>query len=176
MYSYTYSPPRNVKKCSGMSLAGFAVGFGLMYASTYLPYPFIFQIFGVAFIAIGIFMTTRYIVRRYVYSVQKVSECDYDFSINEVVGSRSKTVCRISTDEIMDLVYSNDGKTPVKYRGKAGKDIIVYDYCQDFLPGDCYYLYADIREGRICIKFSPDERLVKTVETLRPKFDSDNEL
>lgn len=169
MYSYSYRPPRDIKKCSLVSMIGFLVGFGLVYVSAFLPYSYIFQILGIAVLAIAIFVTTRYIVRSYVYSIQKAGENDYDFVVNEISGKRSKAVCRINMDEITDFVYSENGKTPLKYSGKSGRDILRFDYCQDFLPGKAHYLYAHLREGKICVRFSPDEKLTQTIESLRPR-------
>ncbi|MBQ7783716.1 MAG: hypothetical protein IJZ89_03715 [Clostridia bacterium] len=169
MYSYSYVPPRDIKKCSLVSLVGFILGFGLIYVSNFLPYATVLQIIGIAVLAVSIFMTTRYVVRRYVYSTQQAGEGDYDLVINEISGKNSKAVCRINMDEITDFIYSADGKIPEKYAGKNGKDILRFDYCQDFMPKDAYYLYATLREGKVCIKFSPDRKLADIIGVLRPK-------
>lgn len=169
MYSYSYVPPRDIKKCSLLSLIGFIVGFGFIYLSNFLPYATALQIIGIATLAVSIFMTTRYVVRKYVYSTQQAGEGDYDFVINEISGKRSKAVCRINMDEITDFVYSSDGKIPKKYAGKNGKDILRFDYCQDFMPVEAYYLYAVTVEGKICIRFSPDDKLAAIIDSLRPK-------
>lgn len=169
MYSYSYMPPRDIRKCSLIPLIGFILGFGFMYLAGVLPYVAFLQVIGIAVIAITIFLTTRFVVRSYVYSTQKISDGDYDFVINEITGKRSRPVCRINADEITDLIYSPDGKVPEKYAGKNGKDILRYDYCQDFMPKDAYYLYATLMEGKICVKFSPDSHLAGILEALRPK-------
>ena len=169
MFTYSYMPPRDIKKCSLASLIGFVVGFGFMYISGFVPYSYIFQILGIAVLSVAIFMTTRYMVRKYVYSTMKAGDEDYDFVINEISGKRSKAVCRMNMDEITDFIYSESGKIPEKYAGKNGKDILRFDYCQDFLPGGAYYLYAELREGKVCIKFSPDAKLAGIIESLRPK-------
>ncbi len=166
MYSYTYIPPRNIKKNSLFSLSGFAVGACFMYASSYLPYAFVLQIIGITFIALSIFMTTRYLIRKYVYCIQKITDGDYDFAVNEINGDKTKTVCRINADEITDFIYSKDGKVPLKYKGKNGRDILRFDYCPEPLPSDAYYLFAELREGKICIKLSPDKRLADTIQAL----------
>lgn len=169
MYSYSYVPPRDIKKCSLIPLIGFILGFGFIYLADVLPYATFLQVIGIGVLAITIFLTTRFVVRSYVYSTQEIGEGDYDFVVNEITGKSSKAVCRINADEITDLIYSPDGKMPPKYAGKNRKDILCYDYCQDFIPKDAYYLYASIREGKICIKFSPDAHLAEIIEVLRPK-------
>ncbi|MEE0969181.1 MAG: hypothetical protein U0M06_07435 [Clostridia bacterium] len=169
MYSYSYNPPRDLKKCSTFPFAGSLVGFGFMYISTFMPYPFLFQALGFAALSIAILMTVRYLVRRYVYSIQKSGDNDYDFTVHEISGKTSKAVCRISMDEISDFIYSHDGKIPLPYRGKNGRDILRFDYCQDFMPKNAYYLYANLKEGKVCIKFSPDSKLAEIIESLRPK-------
>ncbi|MBQ8004903.1 MAG: hypothetical protein IJ303_01145 [Clostridia bacterium] len=169
MFSYSYMPPRDIKKCSGISLCGLLIGFGMIYCSNFLPYSTAFQILGIALLSIAIFLTTRYVVKKYVYSIQKAGEGDYDFVVNEVNGKRSVVACRINIDEIEDFIYSADGKMPGKYSGKTGKAILRYNYCQDIFPLDAYYLYANIREGRVCIKFSPDKKLAEIIESLRTK-------
>ena len=140
-----------------------------MYLANVLPYATFLQVIGIAVLAITIFLTTRFVVRSYVYSTQEICEGDYDFVVNEITGKRSRPVCRINADEITDFIYSPDGKIPAKYAGKNGKDILRYDYCQDIMPKDAYYLYAHLREGKVCIKFSPDAHLAEIIEALRPK-------
>ncbi len=169
LYSYSYMPIRDIKKCSFVSLSGLIVGFGLLYASNLIPYATLLQVIGIAVLSIAVFMTTRYMVRRYVYSIVEAGEGSYDFVVNEISGNRSKAVCRIAMDEITDFVYSENGKTPQKYAGKNGKDILRFDYCQDFMPKDSHYLYAHLREGKVSIRFSPDKKLVDIIETLRPR-------
>ena len=170
MYSYSYVPPRDVKKSALVSLVGFVLGFLLVALSNVLPYaPTVLQIIGIAVLAVSIFFTARYVVRSYVYSTLQIGEGDYVLVINEVSGKSSKAVCRINADEITDFIYSEDGKLPKKYTGKNGKDILRFDYCQNFMPKDAYYLYATLKEGKACIKFSPDKHLAEIIETLRPK-------
>jgi len=169
MYEYYYMPSRDIKKCSLVPLIAFILGFFLMYLSNVLSYAYIYQMVGFLAIAIAIFLTTRYIVRKYAYSTQKIGEGDYDFVVNEVSGNRSKVVCRINMDEITDFVYSENGKVPTAYAGKNGKDILTFDYCQDIMPHPAYYLYALLREGKVCVKFSPDDKMVSILESLCPK-------
>ena len=169
MYSYSYMPMRDLKKCSFLPFVSSVCGFGLMVMSRILPFPFVFQTIGIALIALAIFTTTRYLVRRYAYSVQKAGEGDYDFVVNEISGKNSRVVCRINMDEISDFVYSADGKVPEKYEGKRGKDILRFDYCQDIRPIDAYYLYASLREGKVCVKFSPDKKMADIIEKLMPR-------
>ena len=113
MYSYSYVPPRDVKKSALVSLVGFVLGFLLVALSNVLPYaPTVLQIIGIAVLAVSIFFTARYVVRSYVYSTLQIGEGDYDLVINEVSGKSSKAVCRINADEITDFIYSEDGKLP----------------------------------------------------------------
>ena len=169
MYSYSYVPQRDIKKCSLIPLIGFILGFGFMYFANIIPYATFLQVIGIGVLAITIFLTTRFVVKSYVYSTQEIGEGDYDFVVNEISGRKSRAVLRINADEITDFIYSPDGKVPSKYAGKNGKDILRYDYCQDFMPKDAYYLYASLREGKVCIKFSPDTHLAEIIEVLRPK-------
>lgn len=169
MYSYSYVPQRDIRKCSLIPLIGFILGFGFMYFANIIPYATFLQVIGIGVLAITIFLTTRFVVKSYVYSTQEIGEGDYDFVVNEITGKKSRTVCRINADEITDFIYSPDGKVPSKYASKNGKDILRYDYCQDFMPKDAYYLYASLREGKVCIKFSPDTHMAEIIETLRPK-------
>lgn len=169
MYSYSYVPQRDIRKCSLIPLIGFILGFGFMYLANIFLYAAFLQVIGIAVLAITIFLTTRFVVRSYVYSTQQIGDGDYDFVVNEITGKKSRSVCRINADEITDFIYSPDGKVPAKYAGKNGKDILRYDYCQDFMPRNAYYLYAHLREGKVCIKFSPDARMAEIIEALRPK-------
>lgn len=166
MFDYSFSPLRDIKKCSLIPLLGFLLGFGFVYASNLLPYSTVFQVIGLGILTIAIFFATRFLIKSYVYSTREAGNGDYDFVVNEISGKRSRVVCRISTDDITDFIYSPNGKVPEKYSGKAGRDILRYDYCQDFMPKDAYYLYAHLKEGKVCIKFSPDEKMAEIIKAL----------
>ena len=171
MYSYSYTPPRDGKKSAVVTFSGFLVGFLFLYISGLLPMPVIYQIIGICIISLSIFVGTRYLVKHYVYSVVKVGDNDYDFVVNEVSGGKkSVPVCRINMDDITDFVKSEGGKVPGQYAGKSGRDILRFNYCQDIVPKESYYLYATIREGRVALRISPDEKLKTIIKSLMPKI------
>ena len=154
-------PQRNAKKASFIVTVCFLLGFGLMYFANFVSYRYILQILGIAAFAIGIFMTTRYIIRRYAYSIQKSGDGDYDFVVNQVQGKRSTVVCRVNMDEICAF-YPDDGTR------KPPKGVVKYDYCQN--PSDgAYFIEAELREGNAVVRFSPDGKMAEIIESLRPK-------
>lgn len=169
MFTYSYVPPRDGKKASAVVTACFAVGIGLVYSASFIPVlPYLFQTLGIAVLAIGIFLTTRYIIRRYAYSVVKIGEGDYDFVVNQIQGKKSTVVCRINADEITDF-FEFDGTLPAKYKNGDGKRIVRFDYCQNIFGDKAYYIFAEINEGKVGVKFAPDEKLVDIIQSLRPK-------
>ena len=169
MFTYSYVPPRDVKKASAVVIACFAVGIGLVYSASFIHVlPYLFQTIGIAVLAVDIFLTTRYIVRRYAYSIVKVGDGDYDFVVNQIQGKKSTVVCRINADEITDF-FKSESKLPEKYRKGDGKRIVRFDYCQNMFGDEAYYIFAEINEGKVGVKFSPDEKLAGIIELLRPK-------
>ena len=124
MYTYSYMPQRNAKKASFIVTVCFLLGFGLMYFANFVSYRYILQILGIAAFAIGIFMTTRYIIRRYAYSIQKSGDGDYDFVVNQVQGKRSTVVCRVNMDEICAF-YPDDG-TRIRLLPESGRRRLFY--------------------------------------------------
>lgn len=177
MYTYSYMPPRDAKKASAVVTACFAAGALLVIGAGSLPkLAYVFQIVGIAFLAVGIFLTTRYIIKKYAYSIVKVGDGDYDLVINEISGKKSTVVCRINADEITDF-FPCGGALPEKYKKGNGKSIPRFDYCQNMSDENSYYIFAEIREGRVGVRISPDRRLVETIEALMPseRRDTDEE-
>lgn len=168
MYTYQYIPPRKNQIASVYIMVSFIAGICLVMASNKLPYSSVFQIIAIGFLTVGVFLTTRYVTRAFAYSIKKSGD-GYDFAVNELQGKRSAVVCRIGTEEIVDFFKADKkGKLPPEFKQKYGGIKQRYDYCRDMQPSDAYYIVISSEDGEAIIRISPDERLITSIESLRP--------
>ena len=169
MYTYQYIPQRKNQVASVYIMVSFIAGVCLMMASNRLPYSSVFQIVSIGILTVGVFLTTRYITRAFAYSIKKSGD-GYDFAVNELQGKKTTVVCRIGTEEIVDFFKADEkGRLPSELKQKYGGIKQHYDYCRDMQPSDAYYIVTGSEDGETVIRISPDERLVTTIEALRPK-------
>ncbi len=122
--------------------------------------------FGALFsLTAALLITTRYLVRRYVYRFAETEDGGFDFVVLERSGKRTLCVCRVSTDSFRAIAREE--------RGKRVRP--TYDWSTD-LGGRAYLLTMTDGEGRffddgeeIVIRFSPDQAMVAMIEySLRP--------
>ena len=173
MYEYSFIPEQKNKYAQFLCILGFAIGLGFFYAANLFKPPFVYQTVGVCFLVVAIFMATRYVVKQYAYSTTDRGMAGYDLIINEIGGKKSTVVCRISVDEIIEFAPSERGVGRRLRRDKP----FCYNYCPEIFPKDAYFIKASLPEGTALIKFCPDEKMVKILETLlgQNSFESKNE-
>lgn len=168
MYSYTYTPNKQNKYALFLSFAHFFAGFALLYLSKLLPSPFIMQIISVALLSVGILLTTRFCVRKYVYSIIK-TEDGYDFAVNEIQGKKSTPVCRFAFDNVTGFDEATKKGTFPPSARKRG--VSRYDYCPDLFSNGAYILLFSLPEGPGAVKICPDGRMIASIKSLMPKAD-----
>ena len=113
----------------------------------------------------ALLITTRYLVRRYVYRLIAREDGGFDFVVLEISGKRTVCVCRVSTDSFRTITREEKGK-----RVRP-----TYDWSTD-LGARGYLLTLTDGEGRffeegeeITVRFSPDREMAAMIEySLRP--------
>ena len=98
MKIYEYTPEKNTKKLAGVTglLLGGAVILILIYKLIpRISSPWMFQLLAVGMLMMAVFITSRYIMKSYVYAITE-QDGDRLLTVTEIQGRHTITVCRIS--------------------------------------------------------------------------------
>ena len=128
-----------------------------------MPFRWGIQLIALCLLTAGIFMTTRYLTRLYIYRI--VGEGDaLDLTVTEAAsnGKRQITVCRVALSRIHRLAVF-DAATPdveKKERGLLkGRHIKQYDYRPDLRPEKSIFLIVEEGGEELGLFLSYDEEL-----------------
>ena len=111
MKLYEYNPQKNVKKLglvTGLLLMGAGILILIEKLIPNLSTPWAFQLLAVGMLMISIFVTSRYIMKSYVYAIID-DDGSVDLTVTEIQGRHVITVCRISLFSI-EKIYVCDSK------------------------------------------------------------------
>ena len=171
MNLFEFRPEKNVKKLgkvTGLLLVGAAV---LMIMTIIigerLAYRWAIQLLALGMLAMGIFITSRYIMKGYVYAVIKSDDGSNDFTVTEIQGRHTITVCRIGLASVEQAVVVPPGDkeldTDVKNKIKSEKRKL-FNYCADLLGEKYICLFVTECGEKTAIKLSWGEELEKLFE------------
>ena len=166
MYEYTPELPKRKERLIailllflGLCLFGFSQVDGI-------PFPIIYQFLALCALAGTIILVSRYLMRFYVYSIvprEDGREGDApDFVVTEYYGRRISVVCRVSLDDIEEILpITKDTKKTVR---KLQKERLFYDYTADLFSQNRYLLTITDGEHRFCARLLADDTLLKWLE------------
>ncbi len=157
-------PKKNIRKLSLMTcllLVGAAVLMLVTFAAPSMAYRWAVQLLAVGMLVMGIFVTSRYIMKNYLYAVVNDGDST-DFTVTELQGRHRVTVCRISLESIEKLCVIEASDRPadseLKRSIKAEKRKM-FNYTAD-LFADKYICVLSNESGiPIAIKLTWDEQL-----------------
>ena len=166
MQMYEYIPPKNSQKLSALCVTlfiGAVTFFGITTALEEMSFRWVFQLIAMFMLTAGVFVTSRYIMKNFIYRAERLSESgSIDFTVTEVQNRHRITVCRISLDNVEDVCVL-DGKQAVrdqKKKTKAEKRKF-YDYSPDpFVQKKLCVRVTECRES-LALYLSYDEELEK---------------
>lgn len=169
MKLYEYTPQKNVKKLglvTGLLLIGAVI---LMLIERLMPNlgtPWMFQLLAVGMLMLSIFITSRYIMKSYVYAIID-EDGSVDLTVTEIQGRHVITVCRISLSGLESVVVAYKGDpasdNPVKNKIREDKRKS-FNYCSDFFDEKYICIFSDEGGTSIAVKLSWDEKLEKIIE------------
>ena len=180
MNLFEFCPQKNIKRLAlttGLLIFGALLLMLLTMVLQDMAYRWAIQLLSLGMLAMGIFITTRYVMRSYVYAVMRTDDGD-DLTVTELHGRHTVTVCRVSMDNVAYALVvpmgDREAEADVKNRIKADKRK-VYNYCADLFGEK--YICLFVREGgeAIAIKLSWDESLEKLFENKSDDTESDGE-
>lgn len=169
MNLFEFCPKKNIKRLSlttGLLIFGSLLLMIMTMVLQEMAYRWAIQLLSLGMLAMGIFITTRYVMKSYVYAVLGTDEGN-DFTVTEIHGRHTVTVCRIAMSNVAYAVIvplgDREAEADIKNRIRADKRK-VYNYCADLFGEKYICLFA--REGgeAIAIKLSWDESLEKLFE------------
>ena len=164
---YEYFPKRENNKAIHLvflMLIGAVLLFGLTSAMPNLSFRWVFQLVGIAFLAVAIYAYTRYVARRFSYAVVKRSDGAYDFTVTEHQRRSRVTVCRLSLDNIerIERVECADRvrHEALKKELRAENRKLFYYTVTLMPPSLCYVIATECGEP-LAVAIEPDERLME---------------
>lgn len=115
------------------------------------------EIVGLLAFFFAILIMGRYLLREYIYSVEKTENGEVDLTVVEVQGKRRTTVCRIGLSEIKEILFEDPvSRGAVRKRLKPMKR---YDYCIDLSPSRSIHLLFSDGDRAVAVRLEPDERM-----------------
>jgi hypothetical protein len=164
MKLYEIIPQKDTKRLNLLTSA-LLIGAALMLAFTVIfknvPYKWAFQLIGVGMLAIGIFYLSRYVMRSFIYRVERTDD-GTDLTVTEVQGRKAITVCRISVEGIEEVYTAcpADRNEMTEALNKAKKNKRKhYNYCVDMFGDKCLFVLATECGEDISLRLSYDETL-----------------
>lgn len=162
MYQYDPALPKRRERL--ISIVTLFLGLALFGFSKVnnVPFPVIYQMLGVASLTAFIFLIARYLMRRYVYQVMPRSHAGDgfapDFVVTEYYGRRVSVVCRISLDDIEQIIPITKENRREWREKQTGK--LFYDYTADLFSPNRYLLVVTDGEHRFTARILADETLL----------------
>ena len=165
---YTYIPPNNPKKITGIVLlliAGAAILFFLSALPTNIPYKWSFQLIGIGFIAAVIYLTTRYVAKGYEYHLyprensERAFAGEYDLSIVETSGKSRVTVCRIGLENVSAVMRVESSNAADIKKAIADEKRQKFIYVSDLNPPIKCCIFAEEAGVPIAVTITADDEL-----------------
>lgn len=117
------------------------------------------EVVGLLAVAFAILVASRYLLKDYVYCLDKTEEGGVDLTVTELQGKRRIVVCRIGLEDVEELlVETPETRKELRERLKSMKR---YDYCVDLAPSRSLYLLFSDRDQTVAVRLLPDERMEK---------------
>lgn len=109
------------------------------------PYPAIFQLVTVVFLAVAFVIANKSLLRGYTYTVTEPDDCgERDLLITEHYGKKHTAVCRVSTEQILAVraVTARDKHTIREMEDRAN---VIYRYLTPLFPRE--FLLLTLQTG-----------------------------
>lgn len=167
---YEFTPKKNTKKL-GMITGVLIIGAAVLMLFTILfgekmPYRWTIQLLSLLMLALGVFITARYIMKSYSYAVIE-DNGQLDLAVTEMQGRHTVTVCRIALSGIEELrtLEAGDKSTGTEVKNKIRREKRKsFNYCGDLLDEKCVCIFTVECGESLAIKISYDGRLVEMLE------------
>ena len=123
-----------------------------------LPLRWVFQLIAIFLLTAGIFLTTRYITKLFIYRVTEKR----DLTVTEAAsnGKRPITVARVGLDGIRERIYvDSPAAADAEIKRLKKEKIKLYDYTVDYQPAESIFLVVVEGGERLALRLSYDKNL-----------------
>ncbi len=163
---YEWIPPRNNTKATRLTML-LCVGAGLLLATAVsfgnIPFRWVFQLAGLVLLTVAIFLTTRYVMKSFLYRIVSDDRGGYDLTVTELTsgGKRKITVCRVGLDGIYKTVFlnANDPASAERWRAIKKERRKIFDYAVDLKPERFIVVYLRESGEDLTLRLSYDGTL-----------------
>jgi len=162
MNLFEFTPKKNVSRLgliTGILIIGAAVLMLITVLFGSMSYRWVLQLISIGMLTAGIFVTSRFIMKSYVYAVVQAEDGN-DLTVTEIQGRHTITVCRIGMASITEAVVvsksDSEKHKALNEKIKSGK-CKKFNYCADLLEDKYICLLAEECGEPLAIKLSWDE-------------------
>ncbi len=165
---YLYEPklPKKYERLIALITALLGVALFAVSQIPALPIPALYQFLGLVSLTASIVLVSRYLMRRYVYSIEMRTDggedAPPDFVVVEHYGRRVSTVCRVSVaeiEEILPLTRENRRQAATLQRGR-----FFYDYTADLFSANRYLVSVQSGDHLFVARILADEALLRYLQ------------
>ncbi len=175
---YEWIPTKNNRKAMNLILCLF-LGAGLLMATTVafrgMPYRWAFQLLALGLLTAAIFLTTRYVMKSFLYRVVSDGQGGHDLTVSELTsgGRRQITVCRVGLSGIYERIlldFTDGGASATRWHQIKKQRRKIFDYSADLKPDKSIVLYLNEGGEDLTLRLDYDEALWNLL-TPTPKED-----
>lgn len=123
-----------------------------------VPFRWIFQLVAVLLLTAGVFLTTRYVTKLFIYRIQ-----DGDLTVTEANsnGKRQITVCRVGLSGILSVTEQDTaGAAKEQIQALKKKRVKLFDYTVDLEPARSIFVIVSEGGEELALRLSYDEALL----------------
>ena len=153
-----HAVPTNDKAKKAFTVCFFASFAALFGSAAFSSYRWLPQLIGIVLLVASITLYTKYLSAKYFYEIVKDTEGTPLFVVNQLVGKRMTTLCRIAFYEIVKI--SAESAEEMKNH-KTPKGVKQYNYSPTLLPDRVYRIYTSGRHERAEIVVEVSDEVAK---------------
>lgn len=128
-----------------------------------VPFRWVFQLLAIILLTAGVFLTTRYVTKLFIY---RIDQGDLTITEANTNGKRQITVCRVAISGILSVTVSESAsEAKEQIRALKKQHIKLFDYTADLQPATS--MFVTVREGgeELALRLSYDRALCELLQT-----------
>ena len=170
MTQYEWIPPKSNQLARNLVMILFLGAAVLMLIPTALPtlpFRWVIQLIALCLLTAGIFITTRYLTKLFIYRIVQNGE-SLDLTVTEAAsnGKRQITTCRVGLSGICRTVILDSPEVVRREREKLKKERIKqFDYRPDLCPAKSILLIVEEGGEELALYLAYEERFASWLLT-----------
>lgn len=137
--------------------------------SGFLPYPALYQLFAVILLTVAVLVIVRYLLRDYVYCIREDENGEAcELSIVELMGKKQTVVCRVSLEEVENILPRSVFVQSGMRRGNE-----IYRYVSEMFPENAFFVEILNGEKKFYVEICADRTLTELISSRKKPHLSD---